>query len=52
MGRGVPAEERLVEDDADGPDIGLAVVLRPSEHFGSHVQRRSQHGLRKLLIGQ
>lgn len=46
----IPSEEHLVEDDADRPDISLAVVLCPSEDLGSHVKWGAQHGLRELLI--
>lgn len=48
----VPSEEHFVEDNADGPDIGFAVVLCPSQNFGGHIKRRAQHSFSKLLVGE
>lgn len=46
------AKEHLIEDDSDGPNVSLAIVVGSPEDFGSHIERRPQHGLGELLIGK
>lgn len=46
------SEEHLIEYNSDRPNIGLAVIVSSPENFGSHVERRSQHGLSELLVGE
>ena len=45
---GAVSVEHFVEDDADGPNIGLVGVDLAVEDFGGHVDGGAQHGFRHL----
>lgn len=43
------AEDHFIEDDAEGPDVGLVRVDFALEDFGGHVDGGAQHGLGHVL---